>query len=166
MQKEVPKEQDVPPVLPLDEKDKAILRYLQTNAKATVREIAANVHLSTTPVHERIKRMEDEGVIIQYATLLNHSRINKGLMAICYISLKEHNKKSGGKFIRTVSEMREVIEFYIISGAFDFMLKVVAENMDDYYDFHVNKLGQVENIAQVQSTFIMGVIKTGQPLIG
>jgi len=165
MQKEQFKEQADSPVLPLDEKDKAILRYLQLNAKATVREIAANVHLSATPVHERIKRMEDEGVILQYATLLNHSRINKGLMAICYISLKEHNKKSGGKFIKTLQEMPEVIEFYIISGAFDFMLKVVAANMDDYYNFHVNKLGQVENIAQVQSTFVMGVIKNGQPLI-
>ncbi len=165
MQKEAFKEQAVPAVLPLDEKDKSILRYLQSNAKATVREIAGHVHLSTTPVHERIKRMEDEGVIVQYATILNHSRINKGLMAICYISLKEHNKKSGGKFIKTISDMPEVIEFYIISGAFDFMLKVVAENMDDYYDFHVNKLGQVDNIAQVQSTFIMGVIKDGQPVI-
>ena len=165
MQKDLLTEQPQPAVLPLDEKDKAILRYIQSNAKATVREIASNVHLSTTPVHERIKRMEEEGVILQYATLLNHSRINKGLMAICYISLREHNKKSGGKFIRTIQEMPEVIEFYIISGAFDFMLKVVAENMDDYYDFHVNKLGQVDNIAQVQSTFIMGVIKSGQPLI-
>jgi Lrp/AsnC family transcriptional regulator, leucine-responsive regulatory protein len=165
MQKDPLKEQTEHTVLPLDEKDKAILRYIQSNAKATVREIATNVHLSTTPVHERIKRMEDEGVILQYATLLNHSRINKGLMAICYISLKEHNKKSGGKFIKTIQEMPEVIEFYIISGAFDFMLKVVAENMDVYYNFHVNKLGQVDNIAQVQSTFIMGVIKTGQPLI-
>jgi Lrp/AsnC family transcriptional regulator, leucine-responsive regulatory protein len=166
MQKDLLTEQKTASLLPLDEKDRAILRYLQSNAKATVREIAANVHLSTTPVHERIKRMEDEGVIRQYATILDHSRINKGLMAICYISLKEHNKKSGGKFIKTISEMPEVIEFYIISGAFDFMLKVVAENMDDYYNFHVNKLGQVDNIAQVQSTFIMGVIKDGQPVVG
>jgi Lrp/AsnC family transcriptional regulator, leucine-responsive regulatory protein len=165
MQKDALKEQAALPAISLDEKDKAILRYIQSNAKATVREIATNVHLSTTPVHERIKRMEDEGVILQYATLLNHSRINKGLMAICYISLKEHNKKSGGKFIKTLSEMPEVIEFYIISGAFDFMLKIAVENMDDYYNFHVNKLGQVENIAQVQSTFIMGVIKAGQPTI-
>jgi Lrp/AsnC family transcriptional regulator, leucine-responsive regulatory protein len=166
MQKDPIKEQAAPSILTLDEKDKAILRILQTNAKATVREISAQVHLSTTPVHERIKRMEEEGVILQYSTILNHSRINKGLMAICYISMKEHNKKSGGKFIRTIQEMPEVIEFYIISGAFDFMLKVVAENMDDYYNFHVNKLGQVDNIAQVQSTFIMGVVKTGQPQIG
>ncbi len=166
MQKDLLTEQNAPSLLPLDEKDRAILRYLQTNAKATVREIAAQVHLSPTPVHERIKRMEDEGVIRQYATILDHSRINKGLMAICYISLKEHNKKSGGKFIKTISEMPEVIEFYIISGAFDFMLKVVSGNMDDYYNFHVNKLGQVDNIAQVQSTFIMGVIKDAQPVVG
>jgi DNA-binding Lrp family transcriptional regulator len=165
MQKDSIKEQTASNVFPLDEKDKAILRFIQSNAKATVREIAAGVHLSTTPVHERIRRMEDEGVILQYATMLNHARINKGLMAICYISLREHNKKSGGKFIKTIQEMPEVIEFYIISGAFDFMLKVAAENMDDYYNFHVNKLGQVENIAQVQSTFIMGVLKSVQPVI-
>ena len=155
----------IPPVH-LDEKDKAILRLLQSDAKITVREIASKVHLSTTPVHERIKRMEDEGVILQYAALINYSKVRKGLMAICYISLKEHNKRSGAKFIKTIQELPEVIEFYIISGEFDFMLKVVAENMDAYYDFHVNKLGQVENIGQVQSTFVMGVIKQGQPLVG
>ena len=120
------------PELPvsLDEKDRGILRLLQENAKITVREIAAKIHLSTTPVHERIKRMEDSGVILQYATLVNHSKVKKGLMAICYVSLKEHNKKSGAKFIRTIQELPEVIECYNISGQFDFMLKVVVENMD------------------------------------
>jgi DNA-binding Lrp family transcriptional regulator len=145
--------------VPLDEKDKAILRLLQADAKITVREIAAKVHLSTTPVHERIKRMEDTGVILRYATLVDHSKVKKGLMAICYVSLKEHNKRSGAKFIRTIHELPEIVECYIISGEFDFLLKVVVDNMDDYYDFHVNKLGQVENIGHVQSTFVMGVIK-------
>jgi Lrp/AsnC family transcriptional regulator, leucine-responsive regulatory protein len=145
--------------IPLDEKDKAILRLLQADAKITVREIATKVHLSTTPVHERIKRMEDTGVILRYATLVDHSKVRKGLMAVCYVSLKEHNKRSGARFIKTIQELPEVVECYIISGEFDFMLKVVADNMDDYYDFHVNKLGQVENIGQVQSTFVMGVIK-------
>ena len=143
----------------LDEKDRLILRLLQDNAKITVREIAAKVHLSTTPVHERIKRMEDSGVILQYATLVNPARVKKGLMVICYVSLKEHSKKSGAKFLRTIHEMSEVIECYNISGEFDFMLKVVAENMDAYYDFHVNKLGQLENIGHMQSTFVMGVLK-------
>lgn len=149
----------------LDEKDRAILRLLQTNAKATVREIAHKVHLSPTPVHERIKRMEDSGVISQYAALVNHAKVKKGLMIICYVSLKEHNKKSGAKFIKTIQEINEVIECYNISGEFDFMLKVLVENMDAYYDFHVNKLGQVENLGRLQSTFVMGVIKQTQPLV-
>ena len=149
----------------LDEKDRAILRLLQTNAKATVREIAAQVHLSTTPVHERIRRLEETGVIRQYATLLDHSKVRKGLLAICYVSLKEHNKRSGARFIKTIHELPQVLECYIISGEFDFQLKVAVEDMDAYYDFHVNKLGQVENIGHVQSTFVMGVVKQTHQLI-
>ena len=149
----------------LDEKDRMILRLLQQNSKITVREIATKVHLSTTPVHERIKRMEDSGIIAQYTTLVDYTKVKKGLMVICYISLKEHNKKSGAKFIKTMHELKEVMECYNISGEFDFMLKVMVENMDAYYDFHVNKLGQLENIGHMQSTFVMGVVKQTQLLV-
>lgn len=149
----------------LDEKDLAILRLLQVNARATVKELAEAVHLSTTPVHERIKRLEESGVIKQYATLVDHTKIKKSLMAICYVSLKEHSKKAGAKFIEAVNEMNEVIECYNISGEFDFMLKVVVENMDAYYDFHVNKLSPVENMGHLQSIFVMGIIKQTHRLI-
>src|SRR6266404_2470046 len=143
----------------LDQKDLPILKLLQQNARVTVKEISDKVHLSTTPVYERIKRMEEAGVIRQYAALVDNSKVKKGLMVICYVSLKQHNKTAGAKFIKAIHEMDEVIECYNISGEFDFMLKVVAENMDAYYDFHVNKLSEVENIGNVQSTFVMGVIK-------
>lgn len=149
----------------LDQKDIAILKLLQENARATVKEIADKIHLSTTPVFERIKRMEEAGVIRQYATLVDHSKIRKGLMAICYVSLKQHNKTAGAKFIKAINEMNEVIECYIISGEFDFMLKVVVENMDAYYHFHVNKLSEVENIGNVQSTFVMGIVKQTHLLV-
>lgn len=149
----------------LDEKDIAILKILQENARATVREIAAAVHLSTTPVHERIKRMEEAGVISCYAALVDPAKVKKGLMVICYVSLKEHGKRTGSKFVKLIQEMNEVVECYSISGEFDFMLKVVAENMNDYYDFHVNKLSQVENIGQLQSVFVMGKIKDTHRLI-
>ncbi|MFT3933691.1 MAG: Lrp/AsnC family transcriptional regulator [Chitinophagaceae bacterium] len=165
MEKSPEKEKLANAVMQLDEKDRQILKLLQTNAKITVREIAAKIHLSTTPVHDRIKRMEDAGVILQYATLVDHAKVKKGLMVICYISLKEHNKKSGTKFIKTINDLPEVIECYNISGEFDFMLKVVAESMDAYYDFHVNKLGQLENIGHMQSTFVMGVIKQTHLLV-
>ncbi|HEY6975973.1 MAG TPA: Lrp/AsnC family transcriptional regulator [Chitinophagaceae bacterium] len=149
----------------LDEKDRAILRLLQRNARITVKEISDKVHLSTTPVHERIKRMEDAGVIKQYATLVDHAKVKKGLMIICYVSLRQHNKNAGSKFIKSIQEMNEVIECYNISGEFDFMLKVVVEDMDAYYNFHVNKLSEAENIGHVQSVFVMGVIKQTHVLV-
>ncbi|HYM94863.1 MAG TPA: Lrp/AsnC family transcriptional regulator [Chitinophagaceae bacterium] len=158
MAKAIKKEESSIPAK-LDQKDIAILKLLQENARATVKEIADKVHLSTTPVYERIKRMEEAGVIKQYATLVDHSKVKKGLIVICYVSLKQHNKMAGAKFIKAINEMDEVIECYNISGEFDFMLKVVVENMDAYYDFHVNKLSEVENIGNVQSIFVMGIIK-------
>jgi Lrp/AsnC family leucine-responsive transcriptional regulator len=157
-------ESAIPPLVP-DEKDMAILRLLQHNARITVKEISDKVHLSTTPVHERIKRMENAGVIKQYATLVDHSRVKKGLMVICYVSLMQHNKNAGSKFIKTIQEMNEVVECYNISGEFDFMLKVMVENMEAYYDFHVNKLSEAENIGHVQSVFVMGVIKQTHVLV-
>ncbi|OJY91090.1 MAG: AsnC family transcriptional regulator [Sphingobacteriales bacterium 44-15] len=155
------------PLLPplLDEKDLAILKLLQQNARITVREISDAIHLSTTPVHERIKRMEDAGVIKQYATLLDHSKVKRGLMVICYVSLRQHNKTAGAKFIKAIMEMDEVMECYNISGDFDFMLKVLVENMDAYYDFHVNRLSEAENIGNVQSVFVMGIVKQTHVLV-
>lgn len=155
MPKATQKEQN--PVL--DKKDLEILKFLQQNSRMTIREISDRVHLSTTPVHERIRRMEASGVITQYATLVNAAKIGKGLMVICYVSLKQHSKNAGAKFIKSILEMNEVLECLTISGEFDFMLKVVTENMDSYYDFHVNRLSEIENVGNVQSVFVMGVIK-------
>jgi Lrp/AsnC family leucine-responsive transcriptional regulator len=149
----------------LDAKDISILALLQQNARMTVKEIADKIHLSTTPVHERIKRMETNGVIKQYATLVDPAKVKKGLIAICYVSLKEHSKTAGTKFIKAINAMTEVLECYTISGEFDFMLKVVTEDMNAYHDFHVNKLSNIENMGHVQSVFVMGVIKQTHQLV-
>ena|ERR1700694_4212703 len=149
----------------LDQTDLSILKLLQQNARMTIREISDQVHLSTTPVHERIRRMEERGVIRQYATIVHGAAVKKGLMVICYVSLKQHSKNAGDKFIKTILELNEVIECLTISGEFDFMLKVVTENMDAYYNFHVHKLSQIENMGNVQSVFVMGVIKQTHQLV-
>jgi Lrp/AsnC family transcriptional regulator, leucine-responsive regulatory protein len=149
----------------LDKIDLSILKLLQQNARITVKELSEKVHLSTSPVHERVRRMEQTGVIKQYVTLVNAAKVGKGLMVICYVSLRQHSKNAGDKFIKSILEMNEVLECLTISGEFDFMLKVVAENMDDYYYFHVNKLSQVDNVGNVQSVFVMGVIKQTHQLI-
>lgn len=149
----------------LDKIDLAILKLLQQNARITIKEISEQVHLSTTPVHERIRRLEQSGVIKQYVTIVDGAKVKKGLMVICYVSLKQHSKSAGAKFIKTILELDEVLECLTISGQFDFMLKVVAENMDAYYNFHVNKLSAIENVVNVQSVFVMGVIKQTHQLV-
>jgi Lrp/AsnC family leucine-responsive transcriptional regulator len=165
MKKAENKEQNAVIMPSLDKTDLAILKLLQENARITVKEISEKVHLSTTPVHERIKRMEQTGVIKQYATLVDYAKVKKGLMVICYVSLKEHSKNAGLKFIKSINALHEVIECYNISGEFDFMLKVVEENMDSYYDFHVNRLSLIENMGNIQSVFVMGVIKQTHQLV-
>ena len=165
MKKGEQKEESAMAIPNLDKNDLAILRLLQQNARITVKEISEKIHLSTTPVHERIKRLEQSGVIKQYATLLDHAKVRKGLMVICYVSLKEHSKNAGVKFIKTINELNEVVECYNISGEFDFMLKVVEENMDSYYDFHLKRLSQIENMGNVQSVFVMGIIKQTHQLV-
>lgn len=168
MKKQIVKEETTfirTPELLLDDKDIAILKLLQENARISVKEISEKIHLSATPVHERIKRLEENGIITQYAALLDHTKINKGLMIICYVSLRQHDKNAGLKFIESINELSEVTECYNISGEFDFMLKVLAADMADFYNFHVNKLGQVENIAHVQSIFVMGIVKQTHKLV-
>lgn len=160
-----PAEQPVSRQTELDKKDYEILRLLQENAKLTVRDIASKVNLSPTPVHERIKRLEANGVIKQYAALLDNRQVKKSIMVICYVSLKDHSRRAGEIFIQAVMGFDEVIECYNISGEFDFMLKVVAESMESYHHFYVNHLSEIIGISHLQSIFVMDTIKSTHQLI-
>ena len=149
----------------LDDKDYEIMRLLEENAKLTVRDIALKINLSATPTHERIKRLEKSGVIKNYAAILDKKKVNKGIMAICMITLKEHNKKAGTEFINSVTAFKEVVECYNISGDCDFMLKIVSESMDSYHHFFVNELCDVKGIGQTKSIFVMDIIKETHQLL-
>lgn len=148
-----------------DEKDLSILRILQKDAKLSIRDIANKINLSPTPTHERIKRMEKLGIIKEYTTVVDRKKVNKGMTVICMIALNVHNKKTAGQFIEEVSRLKEVIEFYNISGDFDFMLKILAANMDEFHDFFVNKLSEIEGIGQTKSIFVMNSIKESTEIV-
>ena len=154
-----------PAPLQLDEKDMAILKLLQIDAKMTIRDIASQLNLSTTPVYERIRKMEQAGVIKQYAAIVDPKKINKGLTVLCYITLKEHSKKYGKKFIQEILSFTEVTECLNISGEFDFMIKVQVKDMDEYREFYVNKLGELDNLSHTQSIFVISVIKTTHQVV-
>ena len=149
----------------VDEKDLSILRILQKDAKLSIRDVAARINLSPTPTHERIKRMEKLGIIRGYTTVVDRKKVDKGMMVICMIALNVHNKKTAGHFIEEVGRLKEVVEFYNISGDFDFMLKILAPNMDAFHEFFVNKLSEIEGIGQTKSIFVMNSIKESPQIL-
>lgn len=143
----------------LDEKDKEILRVLQNNARLTNKELAAKVHLSTTPTYERMKRLERTGYIKQYATILDAQKLNKGFTVFCSVKLRHLNSERAIAFEDMVRDIPEVTECYNISGSFDFMLRVQSPDMRTYQQFLLNVLGRHDNIASLESTFVMEEVK-------
>lgn len=143
----------------IDPTDMRILNLLQENAQLTNKEIAAQLGLSTTPVFERIKRLEEDGIISQYVALVNRQKLDYALLAFCNVSLKEHARDYLKQFENEVRSLREVIECYHVAGMFDYLLKVVIKDMNAYQDFIVNKLAALDNIGNVQSSFVMTEIK-------
>lgn len=144
----------------LDELDRQLLELLQTNAKRTIKEMAEELHLSTTPVFERIKRLEKEGYIDRYVAVLNRKKVGLGLLVMCDVSLKEHNLDYIQQFETAVLQLKEVMECYHIAGAFDYLLKVVVTDMDAYQRFVKEKLATLDNIGRVQSYFVMTEVKS------
>lgn len=148
--------------LRLDATDIQILQLIQKDAKLTNKEIAAKVGMTITPVYERIKRLEDIGVIAAYRADLNRHSIGYEMIAFCNISLKEHNKAFLDQFEEEVLKLDEVIECYHIAGLFDYLLKVALKDMMAYHNFIIGKLATIDNIGNVQSMFVMNEIKQFQ----
>ena len=143
----------------LDATDIQILRTLQQDSRLTTKEVAKLVHLSTTPVFERIKRLEREGYIKRYIAVLNAEKLNLGFMVVCSVKLRDLKRESTSAFTSMMLEIPEVTECYNISGHFDYLLKIYAANMKAYQQFLLNVLGNIESLDSVESTFVMEEIK-------
>lgn len=143
----------------LDEKDIMILRTLQQNARLTVKQVAAACHLSLTPVFERIKRLEREGYIKRYITVLDAEKLHRGFVVFCSVKLSPLNKQIAQDFCDTINEIPEVTECYNISGRYDYLLKVHSPNMKYYQEFVLNVLGAIPNLGTIESTFVMEEVK-------
>lgn len=143
----------------LDAKDIAILRALQHDARLSNKELAAKVHLSTTPTYERVKRLERLGFIKQYATILNPEKLNRGFAVFCSIKLRRLNTEYANAFTDMIKKVPEVTECYNISGSFDYLLRIQAPDMKYYQQLLLNVIGHHENIDSLESTFVMEEIK-------
>jgi len=143
----------------LDHTDLLILRTLQQNARLTTKELAAEVHLSTTPVFERLKRLERKGYIKKYIAVLDANKLNQGFVVFCNVKLRRMNHDIAMDFVERILDVPQVTECYNTSGNFDYLLKIHAHNMKDYQEFILNVLGRIESVGSIESTFVMDEIK-------
>ena len=143
----------------LDKVDLQILRTLQENARLTTKELASRVSLSSTPVFERLKRLESNGYIEKYIAVLNADKLNQGFIVFCHVKMSKLNKDIAKDFTERVKRIPEVTECYNVSGHYDYMLKIHAPNMKYYQEFVLNVLGTIDNLSSLESTFVMDTIK-------
>ena len=143
----------------LDAVDMEILRALQKNARLTTKELAAMVNLSTTPVFERVKRLELRGYVKGYVAVLDAEKLGRGFVVFCSVKMRRIGREIAEDFARVVRSIPEVTECYNISGSFDYLLKIHAPNMKYYQEFVLNILGNIDHLGSLESTFVMDEIK-------
>ena len=129
----------------LDELDRSILRLLQSNALITIKDISAAINLSMSPIHDRIKRLEQEGVIQKYVTLLDRKQLDLGLVVHCQVTLDKQTRNNFSEFEQTIAKFPEIISCSLVSGSFDYYLKLVTKDVETYNKFYQENIDTKQN---------------------
>ncbi|MEM9937184.1 MAG: Lrp/AsnC family transcriptional regulator, partial [Bacteroidota bacterium] len=134
-----------------DETDLKILRLLQKEGNQTNKRIASLLGMTVTPIFERIKRLEREGLIGKYIALLNRRKLGFKQTVFIGLTLKGHTRNYLDRFVKTIDGFGEVLECHRISGNFDYLLKIVVQDVEAYETFILNKLTLISDLGSVQS---------------
>ncbi len=150
----------------MDAIDIKILNILQKDCMISYKDLAKKIGLSYSPTYERIRLMEEAGIIKSRVTILNPSKIGVKLFVYCNVTLKEQSKKSLLDFERSISKMPEVMEVISLSGVYDYMLKIASTDVEAYNNFVMNRLANIPNIGQYHSNIVLSIVKddTAYPL--
>lgn len=155
-----------PMSLNLDKTDIAILTLLQKDSTMPVKEIARQVGLSPTPTYERVKWLEESGTIQRYVALVDRPKTGLHILVFCNIVLKEQSKEALVSFESAMQSLPEVLEVFSVSGTYDYMLKVVARDLNAYNAFIMNVIANTPNVGQYHSSIVLSEVKreTALPL--
>ena len=143
----------------LDEVDWRILRILQENCKITNANLAERVGISPPSMLERVKKLEASGVIREYVAVLDPEPLDKAIMAIVHISMREHSAKTLQTMKDRLSALEEVLAIWYCAGDEDFILKVVVSDMREYERFISGKVANVPGIGKIKTSFVLDAVK-------
>ncbi len=144
---------------PLDGIDLQILNIIQDDNFIAVKDIAEKVGLSFTPTYERIKSLKQRGVIVKNVAIVDREAVGFGIMAYCNIVLKEQSQQNLQEFEDKICSETQVLEVISMSGTYDYMIKVIAKDINDYNNFMTKVVANIPNIGQYHSAIVLSVVK-------
>ncbi|WP_144282300.1 Lrp/AsnC family transcriptional regulator [Chryseobacterium echinoideorum] len=148
-----------------DEIDKKLLQFLQKDGKQTTKELSHKLNLSVTAVYERIKKLENSGVISKYVALVDKTKIDRRFLVLCHVRLTQHKKEFVMQFEREIMDLHEVTECFHVSGDYDYILKICVKDMEDYRNFMLTKLTALQHIASTHSAFTISEVKNTTEIV-
>ncbi|WP_462165283.1 Lrp/AsnC family transcriptional regulator [Pseudoalteromonas xiamenensis] len=140
---------------PLDKKDKEVLRALQNNARMSNSALAEHVSLSDTPCLRRVKKLQSDGIIEGYHAKLNAKSLGLSVLVYAFVRLSENSAVAASQFESHVESLAHVLSCSVISGSYDYLLEVVAEDLEHYEFFLKHKLATQHHVAAVESTIVL-----------
>lgn len=143
----------------IDEIDKKILKILQADASRNVKEIASDLNMTKTPIYERIKRMEKEGIIEKYVVMVDRKKVSSSIIVFLSGSLDVKKFDEISDFYDAVEKIPEIMECYLMGGDTDFMMKVICPGLDNYHDFFAKTIATLPRIGQIKSSFVINEVK-------
>ncbi|MGE5431618.1 MAG: Lrp/AsnC family transcriptional regulator [Syntrophomonadaceae bacterium] len=143
----------------LDETDKKILERLQTDANITNALLASEFNISPAGMLDRVKRLENSGIIRRYVALVDAEKAGKGMWAFTSVSLSVHQLNSLENFREEIKKLSEVLECYYVAGEEDFILKIALKDMREYEDFLLHKLTKIQGVSKIKTTFVLSTVK-------
>jgi DNA-binding Lrp family transcriptional regulator len=139
----------------LDKKDKVIIEKLQRNGRISMSDLAQEVNLSVTPCLRRVKKMEQAGIIEGYQATLKRQAFNLNVLVYAFVRLSTNSDKLADKFEQTVENLNQVLECSVVTGSYDYLLKIIAQDLEDYESFVKKSLGRIDYIATIESTVVL-----------
>lgn len=148
-----------------DELDRTILEMLQAHGRISVADLARQIYLSQPAVHNRIKRLEREGIIKQYTALLDRETIGYGLLGIIQVTVQPHSNQQLNAVEGAIAALPPVLECYRLTGDYDLLLKVVADDTRSLDQFVANRLTTIDGIDRIQTSIVLHEVKVTTALV-
>ncbi|MAX71939.1 MAG: AsnC family transcriptional regulator [Flavobacteriaceae bacterium] len=143
----------------LDKIDAQILAILQKDSNRTTKSVAKELGLTTSPVFERIKKLEKEGYIKKYVAVLDNKKVGLKLTVFIGITLQGHTRSYLEKFVTEINKFPEIAECHRVSGNYDYLLKLIVEDIEAYETFLISKLTLLPYLGNVQSLITLSTGK-------